>query len=226
MLKYETRMRPICRSANWLVAFTMILTLGTSFHAEAQSNQRWVELFKPNALPKNWTTTGNWRIDDKGLAALTPRPGEHGWKRFDAYLWSNQQYGDFEADFDYQVRNEGNSGFFLHVGDKASPVEHGIEVQIFDSYGQAVAQLTDHDSGGVIPGFPPVKNAARVAGEWNHFHIVVKGNRLDVELNGAKVNEAKLDSAPLKDRPKKGYIGFQDEGHPLLLRYLRIREFN
>jgi hypothetical protein len=202
-----------------------MFALSPSLHAEAQSDQKWIELFGTDALPKNWTTTGNWRADDKGAAVLTPRPGEHGWKRFDAYLWSKQQYGGFEADFDYLISNGGNSGFFFHVGDKTSPVEHGIEVQIFDSYGQATTNLTDHDSGGVIPGFPPTKNAARRAEEWNHFHIVVKGNRLEVELNGDKVNDVKLDTAALKDRPKKGYIGFQDEGHPLLLRNLKIREF-
>jgi hypothetical protein len=46
------------------------------------------------------------------------------------------------------------------------PVKTGIEVQIYDSASKpATAKLNDHDSGGVIPGVPPTKNAAKPAGE-------------------------------------------------------------
>ena len=206
-------------------ALIFLIAIGASVPANAQSEQPWQELFGPNAIPKSWTTSGNWQIDGKGITVLIPRPGEHGWKRFHAYLWSNKQFSDFEAAFDYQVQTEGNSGFFFHVGDKKTPVERGIEVQILDPF-EHEAKLTDHDAGGVIPGFPPTTNAARAAGEWNHVHIVVKGNLLEVKLNDVRVNEVNLDSAPLKDRPRKGYIGFQDEGHPLLLRNFRIREID
>jgi hypothetical protein len=66
------------------------------------------------------------------------------------------------------------------VGDKNSPVANGIEVQIYASHGKPDNKLSDHDSGGVIPGIAPKKNAARPQGEWNHFHIINQGDkRLD-----------------------------------------------
>jgi len=177
------------------------------------------------ALDKHWTTKGNWSLDKDGVITLTPRPGESGWSRFDAYLWAKKTYGDFEIEFEYKVQKGGNSGFYFRVGDVASPVAKGIEVQIYDSGGKAKdAKLTDHDSGGIIPGIPPTKNTARPAGEWNKFHISSKGDKLTVVLNGEVVNEVDLTRAPLKDRPKVGHIGFQDHALPLALRGIRIRE--
>jgi hypothetical protein len=158
------------------------------------------------------------------VVTLEPRPGEKGWQRYDAYLWLKEKYKDFEIEFDYKVQPRGNSGFYFNVGDQKDPVAKGIEVQIYDSQSKGKdAKLTDHDSGGVIPGIPPTKNAAKPAGEWNRFHIVRKGNNVTIKLNGETVNEIKLDDPKLKGRPDNGYIGFQDHGLPLALRRIRIR---
>ena len=174
-------------------------------------------------IDKHWNTTGNWTLDD-GVATLTPRPGEQGWRRFDAYLWSKEKYDDFEIEFDYRVEKNGNSGFYFNVGDVNDPVAQGIEVQIYDAPANRDQRLTDHDSGGVIPGVPPTRAAARPAGEWNRFHITVRGDMLTVRLNGETVNELNLAENPrLKDRPTAGFIGFQDHGLPLKLRNIRIR---
>jgi hypothetical protein len=161
----------------------------------------------------------------RSLRSLKPRPGETGWSRFDAYLWSNKQYKDFEAEFDYKVEKGGNSGFYFHVGDKKSPVAKGIEVQIYDSASKKPGQKpSDHDSGGIIPGIPPTKNAARPAGEWNSMKVICKGGKVTVILNGETVNEPSLDHPTIKDRQASGYIGFQDHGLPLWFRNIRVRE--
>jgi hypothetical protein len=176
-------------------------------------------------LSKHWTTAGNWKLDKEGVVSLEPRPGETGWARFDAYLWSKKEYKDFEAEFEYKVNKGGNSGFYFHVGDKKSPVVKGIEVQIYDSAGKKPGEkLTDHDSGGLIPGIPPTKNAAKAAGEWNQMKVTCKGGKVTVVLNGEVVNEASLDHEKIKDRPASGFIGFQDHGLPLWLRNIRLRE--
>ncbi|MEK6239219.1 MAG: DUF1080 domain-containing protein, partial [Planctomycetales bacterium] len=134
--------------------------------ARAEDKKGWVDLLPGGDLDKHWSTKGNWKIDKEGVISLTPRPGERGWSRFDAYLWLNGEYQDFEIEFDYMVQKRGNSGFYFHVGDKKSPVAKGIEVQIYDSHGKgADKKLTDHDSGGIIPGVPPKKNTAKAAGE-------------------------------------------------------------
>ncbi|OWK43919.1 3-keto-disaccharide hydrolase [Fimbriiglobus ruber] len=176
-------------------------------------------------LTKHWFTKGNWSLDKDGVATLTPRPGESGWTRWGSYLWSKKTYEDFEIEFEYTVQKNGNSGFYFRVGDVNDPVAKGIEVQIYDSGSKpADAKLTDHDSGGIIPGVPPTKNAAKPAGEWNKFHITSKNDQLTVVLNGVTVNELNLADSKVKDRPKVGNIGFQDHGLPLSLRNIKIRE--
>lgn len=176
-------------------------------------------------LAKNWTTKGNWTLDKSGVIALTPRPGESGWSRWDSYLWSKKSYGDFEIEFEYKVQKGGNSGFYFRVGDVNNPVARGIEVQIYDSGSKKPgSKLTDHDSGGVIPGIPPTKNAAKPTGEWNQFQITVQNDKLTVKLNGETVNEVNLAESKVKDRPKVGPIGFQDHAFPISLRNIRIRE--
>ena len=191
----------------------------------ADEKQGWVDLLAGGDLAKHWTTKGNWKLNDDGVVTLTPRPGEKCWARFDAYLWLNGEYKDFEIDFEYKVEKRGNSGFYFHVGDKKSPVAKGIEVQIYDSHGKGTdKKLTDHDSGGIIPGVPPSKNTAKPAGEWNRFQITSRGNQLTVKLNGEVVNELKLDNPKIKNRPASGFIGFQDHALPLALRKIRIRQ--
>lgn len=188
------------------------------------STEGWTDLLA-SGLAKHWDTTGNWKMDDAGVVSLQPRPGEKGWQRYDAYLWSKDTYDDFEIDFEYRVEKQGNSGFYFNVADKADPVAQGIEVQIYDAPDKPDAKLTDHDSGGVIPGVPPTEAAAKPTGEWNRFRITVQGDQLTIRLNGRTVNEVDLASLPqLKDRPRSGAIGFQDHGLPLALRNVRVRK--
>ncbi|MEM7236060.1 MAG: DUF1080 domain-containing protein, partial [Planctomycetota bacterium] len=85
-------------------------------------------------------------------------------------------------------------------------------------------KLNDHDSGGIIPGVAPKKNAASPPGTWNRFHIWVKGKELVVRLNGEVVNRVELGKGRIKDRPTSGSIGFQDHALPLKLRNLRVRK--
>jgi hypothetical protein len=208
-----------------IVALALLLVLSLTTQAREKKSE-WVNLLEGSDLTKNWTTKGNWTLVD-GVVSLEPRSGEKGWSRWDAYLWANKQYKDFEIEFEYKVQKGGNSGFYFHVGDKNDPVAKGIEVQIYDSGSKPRdAKLTDHDSGGIIPGIPPTKNAAKPTGEWNKFHITVKDNKVTVVLNGEVVNEVPLDNDKIKSRPPTGAIGFQDHALPISLRNIRIRDSN
>jgi putative heme-binding domain-containing protein len=171
-----------------------------------------------------WNTTGNWQVDANGAIILKPRPGESGWKRFDAYLWRARQYGDFECSFEYKHEADGNSGFYFRCRDADDPVETGIEIQLKDSYGKPSDQLTAHDNGGVIGTQPPLTNASRPAGEWNRMRIVCKGNHLQATLNGQAIIDLMLNETELKSRPKKGYLGIQDHGENFWIRNFSIRE--
>jgi hypothetical protein len=208
----------------YLTCFVVALVLAVG-SVHGQGKDGWVNLLEGNDLKKNCFTTGNWILGSDGVVTLEPRPGEKGWQRYDAYLWAKKQYKDFECEFEYKVAKNGNSGFYFHVGDLKEPVKNGIEVQLYDSASKPKdAKLTDHDSGGIIPGIPPTKNSAKPAGEWNKMLVSVKGSKVTVELNGVVVNDVSLDYKTIKDRPPTGYIGFQDHGLPLWLRNIKVRE--
>jgi hypothetical protein len=173
---------------------------------------------------RGWKTTGNWKVEEAGVVTLYPRPGEHGWQRYDAYLTTERTYKDFVLDLEFKIGPGGNSGVFLRVKDPLDQVETGFEVQILDTHGKE--EPTNHDCGGVIGAMAPSKNMAKPAGEWNRYTITCVGSRLQVVLNGEQIIDMDLSESPLKDRSLEGHIGFQDEAKRVWYRNVRIKELD
>lgn len=181
--------------------------------------------FKPMFNGKDltgWKTTGNWLVESGGIITLRPRPGETGWKRYDAYLTTERKYRDFVLDLEFKFEKGGNSGVFLRVRDPKSQVDTGFEIQILDTYGKE--KITAHDCGGVIGTAIPTKNMVKPAGQWNRYTITCIGSHLTVVFNGEKIVDLDLSKSELKDRPLEGYIGFQDEAQRIWYRNVRIKE--
>lgn len=181
----------------------------------------WARPLAGKDLAANCKTEGNWTLTD-GVAKLTPSDGQRGWQRYNHYLWMNGDYDEFEAEFEYRLQENGNSGFYFHVGDVAQPVKTGVEVQLFATP-KDKKRLTDHDAGGIIPGGPPTANAAKPAGEWNHMHVLVENGTILVTLNGQLVHSMALDHKAILGRPRSGAIGFQDHSLPLEIKNWRVR---
>jgi len=169
-----------------------------------------------------WKTTGNWVVEKDNVIGLHPRPGERGWKRYDAYLTTDRKYKDFILDLEFKFKKGGNSGVFLRVGDPKSQVNSGFEVQILDTHGKK--KIGAHDCGGVIGTAGASKNMVKPAGQWNRYTITCIGCQLTVVLNGEQIIDLDLSTSRLKDRPPAGYIGFQDEGKFIWYRNVRIKE--
>lgn len=169
-----------------------------------------------------WTTTGNWLPQTDGSLLIAPGKDQQGWQRYGDYLWTEQAYGDFVLDLEYQYPPGGNSGVFFRVADTDDPVETGIEVQILDSSGQD-EPLGHHDHGGVIRTRGAAKNMSQPPHEWNHMIVACQGNHLQVVLNGESVIDLQLDESAMQDRPPRGFIGLQDHGTPHTLRFRNIR---
>jgi hypothetical protein len=133
-------------------------------------------------------------------------------------LQTAKDYGDFEMWVDWKIGPKGDSGIYL----RGNP-----QVQIWDA--------NDHPegSGGLYnnkknPSKPLVK-ADKPIGEWNTFHIIMKGDRVTVHLNGILVvDNTPLENywAPAKPLPAKGPIELQHHGDRLEFKNIYVKELN
>jgi hypothetical protein len=205
---------------NAIAALSLVLAGGLAAEEPADG---FVEMFNGKDLT-GWQTTGNWVIGENNVLTLKPRPGESGWKRFNDYIATGKQYGDFILDLEFKFDKGGNSGVFMRIGDLKDHVNSGFEVQILDTHG--LEKPGHHDCGGVIKTQGPSKNMVKPAGEWNRYIITLKGSHLTVILNGEQIQDLDLSKTDLRDRPAKGHISFQDEAKRIWYRNVRIKELD
>jgi hypothetical protein len=111
-----------------------------------------------------------------------------------AYLATDQDFGDIELLIDYKTVPKADSGIYL----RATP-----QVQIWDytKEGGKWNLGADKGSGGLwnnsagAAGKDPLVLADKPFGEWNHFRIVMVGERVSVWLNGKHVvDHARLEN--------------------------------
>jgi hypothetical protein len=191
--------------------------------APAAKADGFIDLYNGKDLT-GWETTGNWLPQPDGSLLLQQRPGETGYSRFDAYLWTKEKYKDFVLELEYTYPPGGNSGLYFRVPDRKNPVATGIEIQILDCSKKPADQpLSPHDHGGVLYHQAASMNMSKAPGEWNRMILTAQGPRVQVELNGEKIIDTKIDEGKLRNRPPEGYIGLQDHGEPHSLRFRNIR---
>jgi 3-keto-disaccharide hydrolase len=144
-------------------------------------------------------------------------------------------FGDFRLKCDVKMSSDQcNSGIFFRVGDLLKPVQTGFEVQVAKG-GKGL-----HDFGAIYDLVPPGENLTRPAGEWNHVEIVCRGPRIRVEVNGQRVARINCDDydqpglppdgskhkfeLAVKDFPRRGHLGFQDHGHKVRYKNVKLLE--
>jgi hypothetical protein len=142
------------------------------------------------------------------------------------YLTTDKDYGDIELLIDYKMYPKGDSGIYL----KATP-----QVQIWDytKEGGKWDLGADKGSGGLwnnspgAPGKDPLVLADKPFGEWNHFRILMLGERVTVYLNDKLVvNHARLENYFDRKLPllRKGPIQLQTHGSEIRWRNVFVRE--
>jgi hypothetical protein len=145
-----------------------------------------------------------------------------------AYLATDKDYGDIELLIDYKTVPKADSGIYL----RSTP-----QVQIWDytKEGGKWKQGADKGSGGLYnnsrnaPGRDPLVLADKPFGEWNHFRILMVGERVTVYLNDKLVvDHARLEN--FWDRTHKlpllakAPIQLQTHGGEIRWRNVFIRE--
>ena len=165
-------------------------------------------------------------------------------------LWSEKEYGDVELIVDWRFPEPAKKTMprpiILPNGEHekdAQGNEKTMEIPIADSgiylRGSTDAQVNIWQwpigSGEVwsvrtAPGATPEqkisatpkKFADAPVGEWNRFHITLRGNELTVNLNGQTV----IEGCKLPNLPAKGPIGLQNHGDPIEFANIYVRELS
>ncbi|HEX5270085.1 MAG TPA: DUF1080 domain-containing protein [Gemmataceae bacterium] len=143
-----------------------------------------------------------------------------------AYLTTDKDYGDIELLIDYKTVPKADSGIYL----RGTP-----QVQIWDTTkeGGQWKLGADKGSGGLwnnspgAPGKDPLVLADKPFGEWNHFRILMVGERVTVYLNDKLVvDHARLENFWDKKKalPKAGVIQLQTHGGEIRWRNVFVRE--
>ncbi len=144
-------------------------------------------------------------------------------------------FGDFKFQCDVKMPEECNSGIFFRVGDLKNPVQTGFETQVLSGKGTGM-----HDFGAIYDLVAPESNRASAPGEWTHLEITCKGPLVSVAVNGKTVASLNADEwtepgkrsdgskhkfkMAVKDFPRTGYIGFQDHGHKVWYKNVKLLE--
>ncbi len=184
---------------------------------------------------KEWTTL-NGILKHSGL------PGEP------SDLWTERKYGNFTLVFDWRWTANGpmkNQPIVLPDGNNKTGADgkaETVEIEELDSgiymrgniksqvnlwnwpigSGEVYGYRTDPAmSATVRAGVTPKTKADRPIGEWNRTMITLKGNRLDVSLNGRVV----IENAELPGVPEIGEIGLQNHGAAIDFANLWIKPF-
>lgn len=201
-----------------------LLLIGLTATLPAMGGE-WVEL-TGRKLDDHWTTQGPWTLNDEGVFHLAEQK-EKTWTRYHHYLiLKDRKMADFEIEF--EAKTEQNSGLYFHIPDLAKvPERKHVEVQIFENSAWPKGKaLGDHAAGGIIPGHPPTKDACKPGVTWNKYHVRCVDNQLTVTLNGEVVNKVDLNTGPTAERSKTGGFAFQDHGHEVWLRNIRLKNLD
>lgn len=194
----------------------------------APNGSDWRTLFDGKTLAGWSGKAGAWKVEDGCIARAAG--GD--------FLWSDEQFGDFELQLQFKISEKGNSGVFIRTGDKVEWLHTGMEVQVLDSFGKA--EWGKHDCGALYDCAAPRVNAVRAPGEWNDLAVRCVGSRVQVTMNGQEIVDVNLDDwttpgrnpdgtpnkfrTAYKDMPRRGFIGLQDHGNPVWYREIRVRE--
>lgn len=156
-----------------------------------------------------------WKVQDGALICSGKPTG---------FLRTKNEYSEFKLTFDWRwPEKPGNSGVLLYMSseDKVWPL--CMEAQLMHARaGDIVGMGCDFnenktEQGSFIRYTPRLHDSNEAKpGDWNSYEIVCKDNTMELTINGRLQNKATGISL------RKGYIGFQSEGVPIVFRNITL----
>jgi hypothetical protein len=190
--------------------------------------RRWNDVSQPAAAGTQWTVTNGV------LRGSEPRG---------TWLVSEREYGDFVLEFEWKLGPQGNGGCGLRFPPKGDPAFDGIELQMVDPryYPSDMKVPPQELTGGLYRAVAPRAPLFKPE-QWNKYEVTCRGANVKVVLNGETILDVDLDqqdqptkrhdgtdAPPLKERPRRGHIGFQElsrGGGQVEIRHARLRRLD
>lgn len=189
---------------------------------------------------KGWRTYQNkpadsWMVKDGMLV----NRGNKDPKTKHADLITEKEYENFTLSLDWKIAPAGNSGILYLVTEEfPSSYLSGPEYQLLDDKGYPEKIEDWQKTGANYAMNPPMLDATKPAGEWNHTVIKINKGHVEHWLNGKKVVAYELWSDDWQKRKaagkwkdakgygmaKKGHIAIQDHGGEVWLKDIVIEE--
>lgn len=208
-----------------------------------------VNLFPKDGVPEGWTVR-KWndvsQPADAGVKWLVTNGVLRGSEPRGTWLVSDKQYGDFILEYEWKLGERGNSGCGLRFPPAGDPAFDGLELQMVDPRyfppdDPASAPKPSELTGALYRAVTPRVQVFKPT-DWNKYRITCKGPLVKVLLNDQLILDVNLDeqitptkkhdgkdAPPLKARPRKGHVGFQElsrGGGHVEIRNARIAELN
>lgn len=229
-----------------LAAMVRLLVISQLFAVAAASGNEPVVLFDGSHTDHWEFRDGAWVIESDGtlscrMEEVRQKNGTIR-KKGMGYIWTRQDYENFELTLSYKLSAGCNSGVFFRT-DPENPVQGGFEIQLLDDEGfQKVKGKKDPKNlnGAFYDARGAMAQPANPAGEWNTLKLTCRGPHVRVEINGVLVNEVNVDDwdtpsrnpdgtankfkTALKELPRTGRIGFQNHGQVVWFKDVSIRQ--
>jgi hypothetical protein len=160
-------------------------------------------------------------------------------------LITEQQFGDFELRCEWKISEGGNSGIMWRATEAhPHPWVSGPEFQILDSFDKSGHPYQREISKGNIAGslydiIPARSEWSKPIGDWNETRIVVRGDSIQLDLNGHLTADVDTTSQSFHtllasskfhgwehfNKAPKGHLVLQDHNDPVAFRSIRIKSF-
>ena len=176
--------------------------------ATLAADHGWIDLFNGKNL-NGWTQrngTATYRIEGDAIVGKTAEGSPN------SFLCTDKLYGDFELTFEVRLDPGLNSGVQIRSqseGGAPAGRVNGPQVEI--SYDGMAGYVYGEAAGGwMTPDDDRKSHQHFKEGEWNSYHVVACGNRIETWINGHPISDLVHDER-YESHPE-GFIGLQVHG--------------
>jgi hypothetical protein len=223
------------------VILTGILIFGLSLNTGwSQEKLSTLQDFKEQQ--GTWLEAGDANLDpddEKKLAAIDGTGVLISELGKTANLVTKQNFGDIKLELDFMMSRESNSGVYL---------QGRYEIQVYDSWGKTDPDTWDcggiyerYDGTKTYEGTPPMVNASKEPGEWQHLEILFKAPRFNskgdkienavfkkVKLNGITIHKNAEVTGPTassldEKEESSGPLMLQGDHGPVAYRNIKLK---